>query len=298
MARVITPELLAAANRGFKTSFQKGFAGYTAMYTTLATIITSTAAEETYGWLGDIPKMREWIGDRQVKALSSKGYTIKNRKFELTIGVVRDDIEDDKLGLYGPRFEMLGQSASSHPDEVLFELINAGFTTECFDGQNFFDTDHPVGKPGAQVSVSNMQAGAGETWMLVDFSRPLKPFIFQKRRDYAFVAKEDAKASDAVFMTDNYMYGVDARVSAGFGFWQMAYASKAELNAANLRAAFTAMKNFTDDEGRPLGIRPTHLIVGNGNYFKARDILTLEQIDGTTNANRNLVQLIEAQLLK
>jgi phage major head subunit gpT-like protein len=99
-------------------------------------------------------------------------------------------------------------------------------------------------------------------------------------------------------MSDNYMYGVDARVSAGFGFWQMAYASKAELNAANLRAAFTAMKNFTDDEGRPLGIRPTHLIVGNGNYFKARDILTLEQIDGTTNANRNLVQLIEAQLLK
>jgi len=298
MARVITPELLAAANRGFKTSFQKGFAGYTAMYTTLATIITSTAAEETYGWLGDIPKMREWIGDRQVKALSSKGYTIKNRKFELTIGVVRDDIEDDKLGLYGPRFEMLGQSASSHPDEVLFELINAGFTTECFDGQNFFDTDHPVGKPGAQASVSNMQAGSGETWMLVDFSRPLKPFIFQKRRDYAFVAKEDPKTSDAVFMSDNYMYGVDARVSAGFGFWQMAYASKAELNAANLRAAFTAMKNFTDDEGRPLGIRPTHLIVGNGNYFKARDILTLEQIDGTTNANRNLVQLIEAQLLK
>lgn len=298
MARVITPELLAAANRGFKTSFQKGFAGYTAMYTTLATIITSTAAEETYGWLGDIPKMREWIGDRQVKALSSKGYTIKNRKFELTIGVVRDDIEDDKLGLYGPRFEMLGQSASSHPDEVLFELINAGFTTECFDGQYFFDADHPVGKPGAQVSVSNVQAGSGETWMLVDFSRPLKPFIFQKRRDYAFVAKEDPKTSDGVFMSDNYMYGVDARVSAGFGFWQMAYASKAELNAANLRAAFTAMKNFTDDEGRPLGIRPTHLIVGNGNYFKARDILTLEQIDGTTNANRNLVQLIEAQLLK
>jgi phage major head subunit gpT-like protein len=297
MARVITPELLAAAQRGFKTLFQKGFAGYTAMYTSLATVVNSTASEETYGWLGDIPKLREWIGDRHIKSLSSKGYTIKNRKFEGTIGVARDDIEDDKLGLYAPRFEMLGQSASTHPDEVLFELINAAFSTECYDGQNFFDVDHPVGQKGAEVSVSNMQTGTGETWILADMSRPLKPFIFQKRRDYSFVAKEDGKTSDHVFMRDEYLYGTDARVSAGFGFWQMAYGSKAELNAANLRAAFTAMKEFTDDEGRKLNIRPTHLITGNGNFFKARDILLSEKIDGSTNTDRNLVQIMEAPLL-
>ena len=298
MTRVITPEILASLQRGFKTSFQKGFAGYTAMYATLATVINSTASEETYGWLGDIPKLREWIGDRHVKALSAKGYTIRNRKFEGTVGVQRDDIEDDKLGLYAPRMEMLGQSAAQHPDEILFELINAAFASLCYDGQNFFDTDHPVGKPGAEVSVSNMQAGAGEKWLLVDFSRPLKPFIFQKRRDYAFTTKEDGKTSDHVFMRDEYLYSVDARVAAGFGFWQMAFGSKAELNAANLRAAFTAMKEFTDDEGRPLGIRPTHLIVGNGNFFKAKDILESEQIDNATNTNRNLVKLIEAPLLQ
>lgn len=297
MSRVITPELLAAAQRGFKTSFQKGFAGTTAIYATLATVINSSAGEETYGWLGDMPKLREWIGDRQIKSLSTKGYTIKNRKFEATITVSRDDIEDDKLGLYAPRFEMLGQSASTHPDEVLFELINAAFTTDCFDGQYFFDIDHPVGKPGSQVSVSNMQAGSGEPWILADMSRPLKPFIFQKRRDYSFVAKEDGKSSDHVFMRDEYLYGTDARVSAGFGFWQMAFGSKAELTAANLRAAFSAMKNFSDDEGRKLGIRPTHLITGNGNFFKARDILESEKIDGSTNTNRNLVQIIEAPLL-
>ncbi len=297
MARVITPDLLASMQRGFKTSFQKGFAGYKAIYETLATVVTSTSSEETYGWLGDIPKLREWIGDRQIKSLSAKGYSIKNRKFEDSIGVQRDDVEDDKLGLYSTRFEMLGNAASSHPDEVLFDLINAAFSTECFDGQYFFDTDHPVGKPNSEVSVSNMQAGTGEAWILADFSRPLKPFIFQKRRDYEFTAKEDAKTSDHVFMRDEYLYGVDARVSAGFGFWQMAFGSKADLTSANLRAAFTAMKNFTDDEGRKLGIRPTHLIVGNTNFFKARDVLLSAQIDGSSNTNQNLVQIIEAQLL-
>ncbi len=298
MARVITPAILQAAQRGFKTAFQGAFDATSAMYTSIATVITSTSSEETYGWLGDFPKMREWIGDRQFKSLSSKGYTIKNRKFEGSVVVERDDIEDDKLSLYTSRFQDLGQSAARHPDEVLFEMINGAFSLPCFDGQNFFDADHPVGKPGAETSVSNMQAGSGEMWILLDLSRPLRPFIFQKRRDYAFTSKEDGQNSDMVFLRDQYFYGVDARVASGFGFWQMAFASKAELNSANLRAAYTAMSNFTDDEGRKLNISPTHLMVGNTNLFKARDILMSEKIDGSTNTDRNLVQMIEAKLLQ
>lgn len=297
MSRVITPALLAAAQRGFKTNFQTGFAGYTSIYAQLATIVPSTTAVEDYGWLGSIPKLREWIGDRHVHGLETSGYSIRNRKFELTIGVKRDDIDDDKLGLYKPRFEMMGHSAAQHPDEVTFELINGAFTLPCYDGQPFFDDEHPVGKGTDKKSVSNFQAGSGEAWMLLDMSRPLKPFIFQKRRDYEFTYKEDPKSSDTVFMRDEYVYGVDARAAAGFGFWQMAFGSKAALTAANLRAAYEKMRAFTDDEGRPLGIRPTHLIVGNTNHFAARDILMSEQIDGSTNTNRNLVQLIEAPLL-
>lgn len=294
MARVITPAVIDAMNKGFNASFQKGLMSFTSLLPLIATTINSTSSEEVYGWLGDIPKLREWIGDRQVKALAAKGYTIKNRKFEGTIGVSRDDIEDDKLGLYGPRIEMLGQSAAQHPDEILFELINAAFSTNCFDGQFFFDNDHPVGSGASAQSVSNRQDGAGEAWILADLSRPLKPFIFQKRRDYAFTSKEDARTSDRVFMRDEYLYGVDARVSAGFGFWQMAFGSKAALNSANLRAAFQAMTNFTDDEGRKLGIKPTHLIVGNTNQFAARDLLLSEQINNATNTDRNLVQIINA----
>lgn len=298
MAKVITPDVLQSAQRGFNTAFQAGFTGVTPMYGQICTIINSTAGEETYGWLGDLPKLREWIGDRQVKSLSSKGYSIRNRKFEVTIGVLRDDIEDDKLGLYTPRFQMMGESAAKHPEEVAFELINNGASLPCYDGQNFFDVDHPVGKEGNVKSVSNFQAGGGDLWVLADLSRPLKPWIFQKRRDYSFVAQEDAKTSQHVFMTDQYLYGVDARVSAGFGFWQMAFGSKATLDVANIKAAFEAMTNFTDDEGRLLGIRPTHLIVGNTNLFRARDILLPEQIDGSTNTVRNLVQIMEAPYLK
>ncbi|CAH0339580.1 Mu-like prophage major head subunit gpT family protein [Rhizobium sp. CECT 9324] len=296
MARVITPELIAAAQRGFKTSFQLGLAETTSLYTQVATVINSNSSEETYGWLGDFPKLRKWIGDRQIKSLQSHGYSIKNEKFESTIGVERDDIEDDKLGLYAPRFKMMGNSAAAHPDEIAFELMAAGASSACFDGQNFFDTDHPVGMPGAVTSVSNYAAGSGSLWMLADLSKPLKPWIFQKRRDYSFVSKDDPNTSDTVFLRDQYLYGVDARVAAGFGFWQMAFGSTDTLDAQNLREAFTAMTSLTDDEGRKLKIRPTHLIVGSTDLFKARDILMSENIDGSTNTDRNLVQILEAPL--
>jgi phage major head subunit gpT-like protein len=297
MPRTVTPALIEAASRGFKTSFQRGFSGYTAMKDQLATTVMSTAAVEDYGWVGDMPKLREWIGDRVIKGLAAHEYSLRNRKFELTIGVSRDDIEDDRLGIYATRFELMGESAAQHPDEIMFALINQSFALPCYDGQPFFDADHPVGKPGEEVSVSNVQAGASEMWILADLSRPLKPFIFQQRRGYEFTRKEDGQTSDHVFMRDEYLYGVDARVAAGFGFWQMAFGSKADLTAENLRAAYNAMRAFTDDEGRPLGVKPTHLIVGNTNHFAARDILMSEQIDGSTNTNRNLVQIIEAPLL-
>ena len=40
-------------------------------------------------------------------------------------------------------FEEMGRAAATHPDELVFETVANGFTEECFDGQPFFDTDHP-----------------------------------------------------------------------------------------------------------------------------------------------------------
>lgn len=297
MHRVLTAEKLDAARRGFKTAFQLGLTSTAAMYQSLATVITSDAPEELYGWLGSIPKMREWIGARHVHGLTEKAYSIKNRKFELTVSVAADDIFYDRLGIYKPRFQMLGNSVALHPDETLMELVTAGASVPCYDGQNFFDTDHPVGRPGAVTSVSNFASGGADLWILADLSKPLKPWIYQKVGEPNFINKEDGKTSDHVFMHDEYVYGADVRGAVGCGFWQMAFGSTQALDATNLKAAYQAMKAFTDDEGRKLNIQPTHLLVGNTNLFKAREILLSETIGGSTNTIRNLVQIMELPLL-
>jgi len=266
---------LAALRTGFQTQFQMGFDGVASEFSAIATTVNSNTKLETYGWLGDFPQMREWIGERVVKSLSEKAYQITNRKFEDTISVGRDDIEDDTLGIYGPMFQGLGQAARENPDRLIFELLVAGFATECYDGQNFFDTDHPVGG----ISVSNMQAGGGIPWFLMDTSRPLKPMIYQQRKAANFVAK-DSETDDNVFNRGEYVYGVDTREAAGFGFWQMAFGSKADLTAANYEAAANKMMALTNDEGVKLGIKPNLLVVGTGNRAKARKIIKALLIDG------------------
>lgn len=149
---IVNPQTLRGIYVGFNTLFNKAFQAENPLYQQIATITPSTTDAETYAWLGDIPGMREWIGDREIQNLTASDYTIKNKDFELTVGVDRNAIEDDKIGLYNPSVQMLGQSAAMHPDELIFALLASGFSEKCYDGKPFFSSDHMVGKK----KVSNM----------------------------------------------------------------------------------------------------------------------------------------------
>lgn len=258
---ILNRQNLDALRVGFKTSFQNGLGQAPSMHGRVATTITSTARAEKYGWLGKFPKMREWLGDRVIHNIMEHDYTVKNRDFEGTVSVDRNDIEDDTLGLYGTMFEELGYSAASLPDELVFALLMAGFTTPCYDGQFFFDTDHPVlDENGVAQSVSNTGGGAGTPWFLMVTKRPLKPLIFQQRKAPEFVNK-DKPNDDNVFNQKMFVYGVDSRCNVGFGFWQFAYGSKQPLTPENYAAARAAIAGMKGDHGRPLGLVPDALIV-------------------------------------
>lgn len=155
----------------------------------------------------------------------------------------------------------MGHLARNHPEELIFGLLADGFSTSCYDGQNFFDTDHPqTDKSGAPVTVSNRQAGTGPSWYLMDTSRAVRPIVWQEREPYDFVSKT-SPSDDNVFMNNEFLYGVGARVNAGFGLWQLAFGSNAELTPENYAAARAAMMDFRSDDGRVLGVNPTTLVV-------------------------------------
>jgi len=277
MPKIITPSVLDAIFQGFNFQFNAGFKGVTPTWSKVAMETSSSAEAENYGWLGQMPRIREWIGDRVVNSLDSFGYQIRNRTFESTITVKREQIEDDKYGLFNPLFSGLGRSVAQFPDELVFGLFPNGFSSRCFDGQNFFDTNHPVKDDKGNVTVvsnvQTVQAPTNAAWYLLDTTQMLKPFIFQKRRAFSFVSKTDPNSSDRVFERNEYVYGTDGRCNAGYGFWQCAFASNAPLTRANFRAARQAMINFKADFGRPLGIGPNLLVVGPSLEQVARDLI-------------------------
>ena len=253
---IVNQALLQGIYSSFSTIFRQAFDGAPTMWETVAMRAPSSGRSVDYKWLGDFPIMQEWVGERAIKDLSAFSYEIVNKNYEATIEVDRDDIEDDQIGVYTPMVQGLGAAAKQHRDILVFGLLAVGFSTLCYDGQYFFDTDHPV----AGASVSNFGGGSGTAWYLLDLSRPVKPLILQVRKEPQFVAM-DKEADEHVFMRRKFRYGVDDRKNVGFGFWQMAYASKDTLNAANYAAARAAMMSFKNDEGAPLGIMPTHLVV-------------------------------------
>ena len=285
---IINQANLANLFIGYKAAFQGAFEGVSPDWPALATVVNSSTRDEKYAWLGQWPQLREWIGDRQVKNLETHDYSIKNRDFEVTVAVGRNDIEDDMHGIYAPMMAEMGRAAGTHPDELVFGLLKDGFEKACFDGQPFFDPDHPVGGGTA----SNVQQGAGSPWFLLNTTRSLKPIIYQVRKPYSFVSlvKED---DPNVFFKKQYIYGVDGRSNVGFGLWQMAFASKHALNKENFVAAREAMSRLRSNEGRPLGIRPNLLVVGPGNEQAAAELIKAERnAAGATNTLLNAVDIL------
>lgn len=299
------PKLITS---GLRTEFMgdKGF-GLTQsdVYKTIALEVPSTKASETYAWLGQLPKMREWLSERTIMGLSEHGFSIVNKDFESTIRVDRNALEDEQYGQFKVLAGLLGQEARRFYDEYLMTVIEANGL--CYDGQNFFDTDHSEGISGSQsnapaaasaydftaangVAVLNKVAsamaqmkgdngkhfgakvthvlvptslewvarelfdptyrgtgtttaadmGKGRVQILVseyltnestiehspvywlDLSKPVKPFIFQNRKNPEFVALDKSDSYEN-FMSKGILYGVDNRFNMGFGLWQLAY---------------------------------------------------------------------------
>ncbi|MBW1991581.1 MAG: Mu-like prophage major head subunit gpT family protein, partial [Deltaproteobacteria bacterium] len=172
---IINQENLANIYTALSAVFNAAFqAAPDPWYKRVAMVVPSTGRSIDYKFILDFPGMREWIGDRVIKSLEGKSWEVVNKDWEATIEVFRNDIEDDQLGLYTPIVAAMAEEAAHHPNQLIADLIKNGGAAQCYDGQYFFDTDHPVG----DGTASNLDAGAGTPWYLLDVRRAIKPFIF------------------------------------------------------------------------------------------------------------------------
>lgn len=164
-----------------KTTFNNAFDAAPTVWEKIAMKVPSTTSQNIYAWFSKFPKMQKWVGEKNVKALEAYKYTITNDDFEVTVEVDRNDIDDDNLGLYGPLAMEAGFSAKQLPDEIVMDLVNGGFTKQCFDGQYFFDSNHSVG--GVNVSNKGTKALSAASSAAADASFGAARVAMRKIKD-------------------------------------------------------------------------------------------------------------------
>jgi phage major head subunit gpT-like protein len=116
----------------------------------VSNLFGSDQASEQYPFLGQNPRMREWLGGRQAKGLRSSSLTITNKHYEATLEIALRDLRRDKTPQLAARISEFADEGDAHWGTLVSTLIQNGPSTACYDGQYFFDTDHSEGDSGTQ----------------------------------------------------------------------------------------------------------------------------------------------------
>ena len=148
MANVFANGQYRIITAALRAEFQKGIEETQLVSTPLFQKVPSTGYENVYSWLEHLPGMKEWFkGDaRTLRNYSLRDFSVKNRKFEDTLPISIDDIDDNQLGQLGPAMRGMTDAAKLIIDQLAFEVFNNGFTTALtYDGLPWFSHTHPVG---------------------------------------------------------------------------------------------------------------------------------------------------------
>lgn len=141
---MITPALLQSFFNQLDGRYQAGYEARQIYWNIFSELCPSSTEINVYSWLAELPRMREWIGPKQVDNIVARAYSLINKDWEETFEVDRNKIEDDQAGVYAQRAQTQGDVVASWPDDLMTTTIINGTTEAGFDEQFFFDTDHPV----------------------------------------------------------------------------------------------------------------------------------------------------------
>lgn len=146
--------VVAAANRIFQQFQPQLFKEYEAaprMWESIAMQIPGMSRSTLFAWLANQSLVREWVGQRHYKGLSTRTWQVTPRKWELSYEFSRDQIDDDLSGLVQMALMDAASQAQTwidHENNYIASTLEAGISSLCFDGQFFFDTDHPIDVDG------------------------------------------------------------------------------------------------------------------------------------------------------
>lgn len=123
-------------------------------------LFQSTQFQEIIRWLGATPAFRKWEGERVARGIPENTVTISNDDYEATLEFKRREVTQDKTGQVLTRVDEFAMRAAHHWATLMTDTLVLGETTDGYDGEFFFDTDHPDPAGGSVVQDNDLTAAA------------------------------------------------------------------------------------------------------------------------------------------
>ena len=161
-------DLSISLEKGLRSIFIEQLAKEQPLTDLIATSIKSNSNLESYGFLSEAPTPKLWPtgADRQPEALSEVKMTIENKKYEATIQVGREDLDDQSAGLNAlrPRIQELATRASNFKSKLAIDALLAN--GNALDGNAYFGDHGAAGNnavAGSGTSASAISADLSAT---------------------------------------------------------------------------------------------------------------------------------------
>jgi phage major head subunit gpT-like protein len=146
----ITPQSLRDLRVAINQLFQGARTKTPSVYQQFASRTTAATKTVSFPSHAATRKLRRWDGERKVVNGKAYDYRVTAEKFELTMGIPVEEIEDDNCGAWQNTIMDMGVQIELWPDDLVAAVMLAGESGLAFDGLAFFANTHAL-KSGATI---------------------------------------------------------------------------------------------------------------------------------------------------
>jgi phage major head subunit gpT-like protein len=158
---------IEAAYIGFQTMLHNRLVRPESIYQRLATVHETDNVLDTQIFLQNNPKMQLWLGDKDLNQYRGESFPIVTRPHEASVMVPKNDIINDRFGLFASRISSMADAYGWALDDMVIGAIAAGIAGTSlgttYDGQNLVDTDHTALSVGGTNQTNKVTGALSET---------------------------------------------------------------------------------------------------------------------------------------
>lgn len=181
---LITPKSLDGLFVTYMAHYEMGARSAVPVHPQIADVFSMPVGEFNFPIPEGFPAFRAWPKgkERTWQNLAAHNTKLVTGDYELSVVIPRDAIRYDQYSVFSRDFANAGKRSQLVWDDLAFAALLAGKTAICYDGQEFFDTQHPV-RPSDTASAVQSNLHTSRAFNETNLDTTLGEFLAWKGPD-------------------------------------------------------------------------------------------------------------------